>query len=392
MFTAYTDTAEYLYNHLREYAAKRGMRAAMVSGSECKSDDETKYQNILNAFSPLARNHKFSPGKKPCDLLIATDCVSEGQNLQDCDVVLNYDIHWNPVRLIQRFGRIYRLGSKNKEVNMINYWPMDDIDNYLKLTTRVEARWELAKAAGGESDFQSDLRLKQIWRDKAGFDAMNDTDSVDMSDLTLGYFISQLLHYIEKYRNKLEEIPHGAYAVANAKDAADAKRNILAAKPGAIFCFQDTTESHQTLTSFYLVYAGPNGVFHGNLDKRKTLQLFESLTLGKTKPLSDLPDVFFEKIKDSEGKKPYDNMLRHAIASICEEFEITSDEQLQERGGQLPSDSETPSSEKLKLITWLVIENPEETSTLQKRGIKLTQRVRKPKKRKTRSLGLDKKS
>ena len=166
-------------------------------------------------------------------MLIATDCISEGQNLQDCDTVLNYDIHWNPVRIIQRFGRIDRIGSRNKSVRMLNYWPTKDMDVYLRLQGRVEARMALADAAASgnddplnESAFEQaqmelnfrDQQLQQLRNEVLDLDEL--TDGVVMSDFTLDYFFAQLLRYLEKNKAELEATPNGAYAVTDSKDNA----------------------------------------------------------------------------------------------------------------------------------------------------------------------------
>ena len=154
VFTTFKDTAQYLFEHLTDLAGELGLNMAMVSGDETRTHaGANNFNAILSNFAPVARNRKEEDAAADIDLLIATDCISEGQNLQDCDTVLNYDIHWNPVRLIQRFGRIDRIGSRSTSVRMLNYWPTAEMDVYLKLENRVQARMALADiAASGDDD------------------------------------------------------------------------------------------------------------------------------------------------------------------------------------------------------------------------------------------------
>ena len=232
VFTTFKDTAEYLYDHLQELAASLNFNMAMVSGDATQTmAGANNFNGILDNFAPVARGRGGSSNGSDIDLLIATDCISEGQNLQDCDTVLNYDIHWNPIRIIQRFGRIDRIGSQSSAVRMINYWPTSEMEAYLRLQTRVEARMALADAAAsgdedpfenlegiqGELNFRAQQLLQLLDED---LDLEDLDDGVTMSDFTLDQFFTQLLHYLEKNREELEQTPLGAYAVVdNDKDA-----------------------------------------------------------------------------------------------------------------------------------------------------------------------------
>ena len=237
-------------------------------------------------------------GGDEIDLLIATDCISEGQNLQDCDTVLNYDIHWNPVRIIQRFGRIDRIGSRNKSVRMINYWPTEDMEVYLRLQSRVEARMALADAAAtgsedplNESAYEQaqmdlnfrDRQLKQLREEVLDFDDLS--DGVVLSDFTLDYFFTQLLRYLEKNRKELEATPNGVYAVTHDEDHPT--------ETGAIFFLRQrnaSTDIQRKTASpihpFYAVYIRNNGdIRYGCANARQVLDLFESAAVGKINPL-----------------------------------------------------------------------------------------------------------
>ena len=224
VFTTFADTARYLYENLADWARDElGVHSALVTGGDGNRSTAraSRFDDILGRFAPKAQN--WNDQDDEIDILIATDCLSEGQNLQDCDLVVNYDIHWNPIRLLQRFGRIDRLGSRNRQVAMINFWPTANLDRYLDLKNRVEARMALADAAAtGDDDplnedaTQSDLafrdaQLKRL-RDEV-LDAEEANDGITMSDLTLDDFLADLLHYIQQNRAALEAAPFGVHAV-----------------------------------------------------------------------------------------------------------------------------------------------------------------------------------
>ena len=220
VFTTFKDTADYLFTNLSELAKELGLEMAMVSGDLTRTTcGQNNFNAILTNFAPWGRI-RADAARDNIDLLIATDCVSEGQNLQDCDTVLNYDIHWNPVRIIQRFGRIDRIGSKNKTVKMINYWPTEDMEVYLRLQTRVASRMALADAAASGDDDPlneftyeqaemelnfRDAQLEQLRKEVLDLDDLS--DGVVLSDFTLDYFFTQLLKYLEKNRAELDATP-----------------------------------------------------------------------------------------------------------------------------------------------------------------------------------------
>ena len=250
VFTTFKDTAHYLYDNLSGLAEELGLHLAMVSGDDTRTTCGPNHFNaILTNFAPRARG-RTDADTGDIDLLIATDCISEGQNLQDCDTVLNYDIHWNPVRLIQRFGRIDRMGSRSRAVRMLNYWPTRDMDAYLRLKSRVQARMALADvaASGDEDPFsEADAQLDLDFRDRQLLrlrDEVLDLDGLDdtpaMSDFTLDYFFAQLLRYLEKNRQELEATPLGAYAVTRPADGP--------AGPGVIFFLRQSERQRSAQT------------------------------------------------------------------------------------------------------------------------------------------------
>jgi hypothetical protein len=222
VFTAFADTADYLYKSLHSWVREQlGVHMALVSGGStpCRTTfGKSDFNHILINFSPLAKNRskmKSMPQEGEIDLLIGTDCISEGQNLQDCDLLVNYDIHWNPVRIIQRFGRIDRIGSRNNSVHLVNFWPTQDLNKYINLKNRVEARMALVDIAATNEDnvltvdelqdlIQDDLKYrdKQLLRLKDEILDLEDfNESVALSEFTLDDFRIELAKYIESNLN-----------------------------------------------------------------------------------------------------------------------------------------------------------------------------------------------
>ena len=376
VFTTFKDTAEYLYENLSDLAAELNLNMAMVSGDVTRTKlTPNNFNTILTNFAPRARGRTDNGGDE-IDLLIATDCISEGQNLQDCDTVLNYDIHWNPVRIIQRFGRIDRIGSRNLSVRMINYWPTEDMEVYLRLQSRVEARMALADAAatGSEDPLNElayeqahmelnfrDQQLKQLREEVLDFDDLS--DGVVLSDFTLDYFFTQLLRYLENNQKELEATPSGVYAVTH-----DESRPT---EMGVIFFLRQrnaSTDIQRKTASpihpFYAVYIRNNGdIRYGCANTRQVLDLFESATAGKTQPLQDLCIQFDSETQNGEDMALYNKLLKVVIGHIGRAHTTAQIEGMR-RGGsrsfKLPRKSETPKdTSDFELVTWLVIRPPQ---------------------------------
>ena len=186
IFTAFADTAEYLYDHVSRYVKKRyGLNSAMVSGNVDGRTTCPHLRNDLNTvltcFSPISKGRDLfdSIPKEEIDILIATDCISEGQNLQDCDYLINYDIHWNPVRIIQRFGRIDRIGSRNKVIQLVNFWPDVTLDEYINLKAKVETRMKIVDmTATGDDNLLSDEEKMDLEYRKAQLKKLQDESSI----------------------------------------------------------------------------------------------------------------------------------------------------------------------------------------------------------------------
>ena len=375
VFTTFKDTAVYLYKELLGLATELNLNMAMVSGDSTQTTcGPNNFNAILNNFAPRARIGADSTADG-VDLLIATDCISEGQNLQDCDAVLNYDIHWNPVRIIQRFGRIDRIGSRNASIKMINYWPTEDMEVYLRLQTRVESRMALADAAASGDDDPlneftyeqaqmelnfRDAQLKQLREDVLDLDDLS--DGVVMSDFTFDYFFAQLLKYLERNRAELEATPKGAYAVTTNENNPT--------ETGVIFFLQQlntTTDKEKKTPSpiypYYTVYIRKSGdIRYGCANAKQVLDLFEASAAGKSHTLSELCLQFDQETQHGKNMGVYNKLLNAVIAHITRSHQKTQTKSIGRegtRGFRLPVASETPKdSSDFELVTWLIITAP----------------------------------
>lgn len=374
IFTTFKDTAEYLYENLSELASELDIKMAMVSGDTTQTTwGQNNFNAILTNFAPWGRI-RADKTTHNIELLIATDCVSEGQNLQDCDTVLNYDIHWNPVRIIQRFGRIDRIGTRNTEIKMINYWPTKDMEVYLRLRNRVESRMALADAtASGDDDplnestyeqaqMELNFRDKQLERLREEVLDLDDlSDGVVMSDFTLDYFFAQLLKYLERNRAKLEATPDGAYAVTNNENSPT--------ENGVIFFLQQTNASadkQQKTASpihpYYAVYIRNSGdIRYGCLNAKQVLDLFEASTVGKEKAIDDLCLWFDQETEYGDNMKHYNKLLDTVISHITRSHTKTQAQTIKRgapRDSRLTPASKAPKgTDDFKLVTWLIITN-----------------------------------
>lgn len=391
VFTAFADTARYLYEHIHPWARKElKIHTGLVcgDGGNVASLGHTDYDDILTNFSPIAKRRadqapRFDNQREEIDLLIATDCISEGQNLQDCDLLVNYDIHWNPVRIIQRFGRIDRIGSRNDSVQLVNFWPVADLDHYLGLKLRVEARMALADLAATQTDnlldpgqledlIKEDLlfRDRQLKRLKDEILDLEDLDdAVSLTDFSLDEFRMDLLRYLEANREELENAGEGLYAVVPPKSDL-----FVAAQPGAIFCLRlrakARTPSAETgrsadstklnpLAPYYLIYVHQDGTVRFSFAQPKeTMLLLRDLAAGERAAFETLCDLFDQRTQDGADMSHYDGLLKKALVSIEHTFQRrAATSLLASRSALLPANSDVPTSSgnDFDLVTWLVI-------------------------------------
>ena len=330
IFTAFADTAQYLFDNVSEYVKENfGLNTAMVSGSvegrttvpKLKSDLNT----VLTCFSPISKDkHLLMPNDKTeIDFLIATDCISEGQNLQDCDYLINYDIHWNPVRIIQRFGRIDRIGSKNAFIQLVNFWPDVTLDEYIDLKAKVETRMKIVDmTATGDDNLLSDEEKTDLEYRKAQLKRLQEevVDIEDMStgisimDLGLNEFRMDLLEYIKNHPD-IDKAPFGLHSVAAASEETPADViYVLKNRSNSV-----NIDNQNRLHPFYMVYISNDGeVICDHLSPKQMLDKMRFLCKGKTEPIPELYRQFNKETRDGRNMSEFSKLLGDAIASIIE--------------------------------------------------------------------------
>lgn len=367
IFTAFADTADYLYDNVSRYVNENfGLNTAMISGSvegrttcpKLRADLNT----VLTCFSPISKGRDLfdSIPKVDIDILIATDCISEGQNLQDCDYLVNYDIHWNPVRIIQRFGRIDRIGSKNKVIQLVNFWPDVTLDDYINLKAKVETRMKIVDmTATGDDNLLSDEEKTDLEYRKAQLKKLQDevvdiedmTTGISIMDLGLNEFRLDLLDYI-KYHPDIDKAPFGLHSVVTANEDAPA---------GVIYVLKNRSDSvninnKNRLHPFYMVYIGNDGeVICDHLSPKEMLDKMRLLCKGKTEPISEAYKPFNKETRDGKNMAQLSKLLGDAIASIIE-VKDESDIDSFLGGGQVSFLSdEIKGLDNFELISFLVI-------------------------------------
>ncbi len=325
IFTAFSDTAEYLYENISTIIkAKYGLNSALITGSIDGRTTIPKFpidmNTILTCFSPVSKEKSlFIPNDhNNIDILIATDCISEGQNLQDCDWVINYDIHWNPVRIIQRFGRIDRIGSKNQVIQLVNFWPDLALDDYINLKSRVETKMRISvMTSTGDDDYinqdeNGDLTYRRQQLEKLQnevVDLEDMTTGISIMDLGLNEFRMDLLAYIKEHPN-LDRTPFGIHAAVRGE------------KPGVIFVLKNVNkavdiENQNRLHPFYMVYVGENGeVICNHLEPKAILDIMRHFARGKHAPDMEACNIFNRETNDGKKMERVSGLLQQAIASI----------------------------------------------------------------------------
>jgi SNF2 family DNA or RNA helicase len=399
VFTAFADTAEYLYLCLEKWATDNlKLHIAMVAGGTKENkttfklngyQKQTEFNAILTNFAPIAKERDrvdSMPQIGEIDILIATDCISEGQNLQDCDYLINYDIHWNPVRIIQRFGRIDRIGSTNDKIQLVNFWPTKDLNQYINLKDRVESRMALVDlTATGEENLlnteeiqnlvEEDMKYrdKQLLRMQDEILDMEDLkDNISLSEFTLDDFRIELMNFLEDNKRKLQDAPLGLYAVVPAPQGEfkhlttyenlsfDAQKLI---KPGVIFCLKfigktsDESKDVNPLQPFFLVYIREDKTVRYSFSAAKQiLDIYRVLCQNKILPYEEICRLFDKETNQGLDTDKYSVLLKTAIKDINKSFGKRTRMKLNQRGGVIPKKEEQiTEAATFELITWLVI-------------------------------------
>lgn len=329
IFTAFADTANYLYEQIAPFAQERlGLGTAEVTGTgggrTTVGGIRGDLSEILTCFSPISKERdKVYPRLvgKDIDILIATDCISEGQNLQDADYLVNYDIHWNPVRIVQRFGRVDRIGSKNSVIQLVNFWPDEDLDHYINLKARVENKMHaLVMSSTGDDDYinedeQGDLEYRRQQLEQMQHEVVDLEDvsgGVSITDLGLNDFRMDLVAYYQENPD-IDRVPAGIDAVVEGDE------------PGIIFVLRNVSQELDAKTRnqihpFYLVYVSDEGeVVHGYLDPKDTLDAMRRLCRGKGEPDAELCRAYNKATKNGRDMRSASQLLRSAIESIVDE-------------------------------------------------------------------------
>ncbi len=365
VFTAFADTADYLYENIsRHFREVHGLNTALITGSRRVSTSKglpNDLNGLLTCFSPVSKNKKqlYPDIDEELDILIATDCISEGQNLQDCDFLVNYDIHWNPVRIIQRFGRIDRIGSINDSITLVNFWPDITLDQYINLKQRVEDRMLISVLTGTTHDNllnekQEDLEYRKLQLQRLQDDVSDIEElqeGVDITDLGLNDFRIDLSNFFKTY-GELNSSPLGLHAVV------PATKNL---KPGILFVLKNINENINVnklnrLHPYYLLYVDNKGeLIFDHLASKKSLDAMRLLCKGQTEPIQNLCDKISSKTEDYHNMDDYSELLQTAIGSILNVEKQKAIKSLFNRGGTPAIDGELKGVEDFELVSFLIV-------------------------------------
>ncbi len=367
IFTAFSDTAEYLYDNVSRYVMEKyslntGMISGTVDGKTTLKDFKATFNNILTCFSPVSKDRDIlMPGsKKDIDILIATDCISEGQNLQDCDYCVNYDIHWNPVRIIQRFGRIDRIGSRNKQIQLVNFWPDLTLDEYINLKARVEARMKISVLTStgddnpispeekGDLEYRRE-QLKKLQTEVVDLEDMS--GGISIMDLGLNEFRLDLLEYIKTHPD-LDHMPFGLHSVVKkTEDLPEGVLFVLKNRNNGV-----NIDSLNRIHPFYMVYISLEGeIVCDYLNPKKLLDDMRLLCRGKAEPIAEVYTRFNKETDDGRNMSGMSALLSDTINSIIDTKEESDIDSLFKSGGTSALLSEVKGIDDFELVTFLVV-------------------------------------
>jgi hypothetical protein len=380
LFTAFADTADYLYRELAAWVRSTlGVNAAIVTGTGANKTTlhglRADMSSILGTFSPRSKERPAElAAEGEIDLLIATDCISEGQNLQDCDFLVNYDIHWNPVRIIQRFGRIDRIGSTNTRIQLVNFWPNMELDEYLDLESRVSGRMVLldVSATGEENviEFQAGNQMNDLEYRRAQLQKLQDavidledlSSGVSIADRTLNDFRVDLAGYLRDNRERLETLPPGTYAVVSTLE--DQSANVEdRIPPGAIFCLRAVGEAAgraaepgYPLSPHFVVHVSDAGdVLLPYTQAKQVLDRLKKAGIGRDLPDAEACARFDKATRFGRDMEPYQKLLSRAVASVVGKSEERAVASLFSLGGMHALKGEFAGINDFEVVAFLVI-------------------------------------
>lgn len=370
IFTAFADTAKYLYENISQWIFDNyGLYTALVTGSgdnktNLKAVRNTDIDEILTSFSPISKNRNIINPEmtEEIDILIGTDCISEGQNLQDCDYLINYDIHWNPVRIIQRFGRVDRIGSKNKDIQLVNFWPNIELDEYINLKGRVENRMVMVDvSATGEENIivnndkiMNDLEYRKNQLEKLKdqvIDLEDVSDAISITDLTFNDFKIELMEYMKEHRKELDNAPFGIYSIVPSEEF----------EPGVIFLLRQVkgvkeSKDKNALTPYYLVYISEDEEVKLNyIQSKKILDYYQKLCSGKKEVFRNLVESFDRETDNGRQMDKYSQLLKESIENIIGKKQETGVRSLFTKGGTSPVKNNIEGLEEFELISFLIL-------------------------------------
>jgi hypothetical protein len=368
IFTAFADTARYLYEQLSpHFLAAQGLHTACITGQgnpKSTLKEHYDFQSVLTLFAPKAKEKALvmPENRDEIDILIATDCISEGQNLQDCDYLINYDIHWNPVRIVQRFGRIDRIGSPNEKIQLVNYWPDITLGEYINLKERVENRMMIVDVtATGDDNVLSakandiSYRKEQLRRLQEEVIELEDLKTgISITDLGLNEFRVDLLGYIKQH-GEMGSLPNGLHTVVPADPA-------KGLEPGVIFTLYNRNPSvnvnrRNRLHPYYLVYIGNDGeVIADHTQAKRLLDLARAACKGRDKPIEAAYHAFNRVTRDGKDMHFYSKLLDQAIASIIGKEEENDIDSLFSGGRTTALTAKIEGLEDFELISFIVVQ------------------------------------
>ena len=378
VFTAFADTAEYLYNNLSSFFKKMGLDSAIVTGSgDNKSTVDipsrlrgliriSDLNTVLTLFSPISKEKRtvFPEFDGSIDIIFCTDCISEGQNLQDCDYLINYDIHWNPVRIIQRFGRIDRIGSKNESVQLVNFWPMKDLDEYIDLQQRVRGKMVLldVSATGEENIIEPSKEMRDLEYRKKQLQKLQEEvvdledikGGISITDMTFSDFKTDLMYYLKDHRDQLERTPMGLHALVPSMVESELG-------PGVLFVLKQLIGKTQTkeqnpMFPYYMAHISNDGnITLSYIHAKKLLDNYKKLCCGDNEVHKNLTTLFNIETDDGRDMKKYSTLLETVIHDLVGKKNEAGVASLFSRGGTTLMKNDFGGIEDFEIVTFLVI-------------------------------------